>query len=401
MMKRRDILKGLLALPLPGGATGRARAASRSRRDIFAELGLRTFINAAGTYTSLTGSLLNEAALAALLQSSQEFVMLEDVQDKVGARIAALCHAEAATVTAGCWSAMVLGLAGVLTGEDQEKVRMLPHLDGSGMKSDVILQKSHRDGYEHALTNTGVTLIPIETRQEAENAISERTALLWFMNREAVSGQMRHGEWLELARKHHLPTMIDIAADVPPVENLWKFNEMGFDLVCLSGGKALCGPQSAGILMGKKELIAAARMNGPLGGGNIGRGMKVSKEEIISMYVALDNYIKRDHAKEWKIWEDRIAVIQRAITGIKHVQTAIVLPPIANHTPTLEITWDSSYTMTGAALAEKLRHGTPSIEVISGEKDNAIRMTVLLLKPGQEKIVAARVREELLKPEDR
>ena len=119
------------------------------------------------------------------------------------------------------------------------------------------------------------------------------------------------------------------------------------------------------------------------------------------MYVALDNYIKRDHAKEWKIWEDRIAVIQRAITGIKHVQTAIVLPPIANHTPTLEITWDSSYTMTGAALAEKLRHGTPSIEVISGEKDNAIRMTVLLLKPGQEKIVAARVREELLKPEDR
>ena len=111
------------------------------------------------------------------------------------------------------------------------------------------------NGYEHALTNAGVTLIPVETNQEAENAINEKTAMMWFLNREAPAGKIQHEEWLSIAKKHGLPTMIDLAADVPPVENLWKYNDMGFDLVCISGGKAICGPQSAGILMGKKILL--------------------------------------------------------------------------------------------------------------------------------------------------
>jgi L-seryl-tRNA(Ser) seleniumtransferase len=192
--------------------------------------------------------------------------------------------------------------------------------------------------------------------------------------------------------------MIDIAADVPPVENLWKFNDMGFDLVCISGGKALCGPQSAGILMGKKELIAAARLSAPPKGGNIGRGMKVNKEEIIGMYVALDEYVKRDHEKEWKTWEDKISMVNNIVLEVNGVKTEVVIPAIANHNPSLSITWDTEKTkLTRNELAEKLRKGNPAIETVPGDfGNNNIRITVFMLKPGQEKIVATRLKEELL-----
>jgi len=324
--------------------------------------------------------------------------MLEEVQDKVGQKIAELCHAEAALVTAGCWSALVLGTAGVLTGNDPKKVALLPKLEGSGMKSEIIIQKTHINGYHHAVTNTGASVITVETAEEAEGAINDKTAMMWFLNREAPVGKLQHLQWLDIAKKHAIPTMIDIAADVPPVENLWKYNKMGFDLVCISGGKAMCGPQSAGILMGKKDLIEAARLNGPPRGGNIGRGMKVNKEEIIGMYVALDSYIKRDHALDWKTWEERIAVINNAAKSVPGVTTEMIVPPVANHTPSLEITWDPSKVKeTRDGFGERLRKGSPSIEVIAWEKENSIRLTVFMLKPGQEKVVAKRIREELLK----
>ncbi len=400
-MKRRNVIKGLSLLPFAGGALGSvipsssAIAAPGAKRDVFAELGLRTFINAAGTYTSMTASLMPEEVMDAINSSAKEFVMLDEVQDKAGEKIAAMCHAEAAMVTAGCWSAMVLGMAGVLTGTDPKKIAQLPNLEG--LKSEVIIQKSHMNGYEHSLTNTGVTIVSVETTQEVENAINEKTAMMWFLNREAPAGKIQHEEWLAIAKKHGLPTMIDMAADVPPVENLWKYNDMGFDVACISGGKAICGPQSAGILMGKKDLIAAARLNGPPNGGNIGRGMKVNKEEIIGMYVALDSYINRDHNKEWKIWEDRIAVIDDAVKNISGVTTEIIIPPVANHTPSLEIVWDTTKVkITRDVFAEKLRKGSPSIEVVSWEKENSIRLTVFMLKPKQEKIVASRIKEELL-----
>lgn len=402
-MKRRNILKGLTLLPFAGGALGSvipssfAVAAPGAKRDVLAELGLRTFINAAGTYTSMTASLMPEEVMNAIDSSAKEFIMLDEVQDKVGAKIATMCHAESAMVTAGCWSAMVLGMAGVLTGKDSKKIIQLPRLENTGMKSEVIIQKTHMNGYEHALTNTGVTIVSVETAQEAESAVNDKTAMMWFLNREAPAGKIQHQEWLAIAKKHRLPTMIDMAADVPPAENLWKYNDMGFDMVCISGGKAIRGPQSTGVLMGKKDLIAAARLNGPPNGGNIGRGMKVNKEEMIGMYVALDSYIKRDHDKEWKMWEDRIALINNAVKNISGVTTEVTVPPIANHSPSLTIAWDNSKIKhTKESLGEKLRNGKPSIETVSWEKDNSIRITVFMLKPGQEKIVAARIKEELM-----
>ena len=398
-MKRRDLLKYASMLPIGTGVaaglipTKACAKAPAAKRNILKELGIRTFINAAGTYTAMTASLMHDEVVETIKQSAKQFAMLDEVQDKVGEKIAELCHAEAATVTAGCWSALVLGTAGVLTGMDMKKVAQLPNV--TGMKSEVIVQKGHNIGYVHALTNTGAIIVEIETAQELEKAINEKTAMMWFLNSNAPMGKIQHEEWVAIAKKYKIPTMIDMAADVPPVSNLWKYNELGFDLVCISGGKAMCGPQSAGILMGRKDLIAAARLSAPPRGGNIGRGMKVNKEEIVGMYVALEKYINQDHDAEWKMWESKIDFIKTAVNSVEGVTTEISVPPIANHTPLLFIKWDESKVKTNNKdLMLKLRNGSPSIEVMAN--GTGINITVFMLQEGEEKIVAKRVREELL-----
>lgn len=403
MLSRRKLIQRLSAMPLLGGLLGSAlplesvlASPVSAPRNLIKDLGIRTFVNAAGTYTAMTGSLMEEDVVATIIDASKEFMMLDDVQTKVGEKIAALTHAEAAVVTAGCFSAMTLGLAGVLTGMDQKKVEQLPHLDGSGMKSEVIAQKGHNVGYSHALTNTGCKIIQVETVEDVEKAITEKTALLWFLHIQSDKGQIQHQDWVNLGKKHNIPTMIDIAADVPPVENLWKFNDMGFDLVCVSGGKAMRGPQSAGILMGKKQYIAAARLSMPPRGSTIGRGMKVNKEEILGMYVALDKFVNTDQSKQWKIWEERAALIAGAATSVKGVTVVTTAPPLGNHTPTLRITWDAAAVkISPKELQEALRMGNPSIETVGDA--SGIGMTTWMLKPGQEKIVAARLKEELMK----
>jgi len=402
-MKRRDLLKYITVGPLTGAVIGSVvpsksitAAPAKPKRDLVKELGLRTFINAAGTYTTMTASLMHDEVLDAINGSAKEFIMYDEVQDKAGEKIAALCHAEAAMVTAGCWSALVLGTAGVLTGMDVQKIALLPNVEGLE-KNEVIVQKGHNHDYIHALTNTGIKPVVIETIEDLEKAINSKTALMYFLNESSPHGKILHKEWLEVAKKNAIPTIIDIAADIPPVENLWKYNEMGFDLICVSGGKALRGPQSAGLLYGKRDLIAAARLNSPPRGGNIGRGMKVNKEEILGMYAALDKYVKQDHDKEWKEWEKSIAVIENAAKKVNGVTTEVTVPPIANHTPALKITWDASQVkITNKEIQDNLRNGNPSIEVMSNA-DNTINITVFMLKPGQEKIVARRVHEELSK----
>ncbi|MEZ5103964.1 MAG: selenocysteine synthase [Draconibacterium sp.] len=401
-MKRRELIRNLSVLPIAGVAIGTAfpteslkaepNLAPATEKDIFKELGIRTFINAAGTYTAMSGCIMHDEVVATIRYSSQEFAMIDEVQEKVGAKIAAICHSEDATVTAGCWSALVLGTAGVLTGQDQQKVSQLPNLEG--MKSEVIVQKTHNHAYVHALTNTGVKIVEIETQDELEAAVNDKTAMMWFLNYAGPSGKISDKEWVALGKKHNIPTMIDMAADLPPVENLWKFNDMGFDLVCVSGGKGLRGPQSAGILMGKKDLIAAARLNAPPRGGNIGRGMKVNKEEILGMYIALEKFLSIDHNKEWKMWEDRVTTIENSAKKVNGVITKVTVPPVANVTPTLNISWDNNIKLTRDEFMDKLRSGDPSISVVSGG-ENSINITVWMLKPGQEKIVAKRVHEVL------
>jgi L-seryl-tRNA(Ser) seleniumtransferase len=398
-MQRRELLKYLSFTPLVAGVTGLQQSVSAAPppagRDLFKELGVRTFINAAGTFTMMTGSLMHDYVLDAMNNGAKEFCMLDELQ--VGEKIAALVHSEAAVVTSGAFSAMTLGLAGILTGMDQKKIEQLPHLEGTGMKSEVICQKAHEIVYNHALKNTGCKIIYIETVEELEKAINDKTALLHFLNIEADKGKIMHEEWVAIGKKNGIPTSIDIAADVPPVSNLLKFNDMGFSFVAISGGKAMRGPQSAGLLMGKKDIVSAARLHMPPRGFNVGRGMKVNKEEILGMYVALEKYISQDHDKEWKQWEAATAKIENSVKAVNGVTTKVTVPALGNTTPTLGISWDNNKVkLTGKELQQKLRNASPSIE-IGDVQEKSIAVTVWMLKPGQEKIVAARIAEELSK----
>ncbi|MEO8416454.1 MAG: selenocysteine synthase [Ginsengibacter sp.] len=403
-MKRRDIIKGLTLLALPGGVMGQGLASEpgfderqSSKRDLLKELGVRTFINARGTITAMSGSLMHDYVLDAITDSSRDFCMIEELQDKVGERIAAMVHSEAAMVSAGAFSALMLGMAGILTGTDPKKVEQLPQLEGTKIKSEVIIQNSHRIDYNHAFLNCGVKLVYVETPDDVDRAVNEKTASMHFLGSAAANGKIMHEEWIALARKYNLPTSIDIAANVPPVSNIWTFNDMGFSFVALSGGKAIQGPQSAGILMGKKDIIAGARLNSSPHSGTIGRGMKVNKEEILGMYVALESYINQDHDKEWKEWEDRVARIANAAESVGGVTTKSYVPPIADHTPTLNISWDTNKVkLSGDGLLEALRNGNPSIEAYGGGK-NSITVSPWMMRPDQVKIVVARIKEELLK----
>ena len=284
MANRRKFLKSLSVAPAVAGLAP-AAAAAAPKRDYFKDLGVRPLINAAGTYTMFTASLMQPEVMDAINYASKHFVRLSELHDAVGKRIAQLLGAEAAMVSAGAASALTLGTAGVLTGMDQKKVLQLPDL--TGLKSEVIVQKSHRVGYDHAIRNCGVKLIEVETRDELLRAINEKTAMMFFLNWANNDGQVKDQEFAQIGIDKGIPTMTDCAADSLPLENMTRFNKMGFSLVIFSGGKGIRGPQSAGVLMGKKEIIAAARLNGPPNGDTIGRGMKVNKEELLGMMVAV------------------------------------------------------------------------------------------------------------------
>lgn len=401
MIKRRTLLKSLSTLPLVGGFFGgnyllgkeAASLAQKPYRDYFKELGVRTFINAAGTYTAMSGCLMRDDVMDAINYASKQYVNIDDLQDKVGARIAELLECEAATVTAGCFSALTLGLAGVLTGTDARKAAQLP-TDLTGMKSEVILQKSHHIGYAHALKNCGVKLIEVETAAELEAAINDQTAMLWFLNYANPDGQIKYEEFVSIGKKHGIPTMIDCAADVPPKENLFKYTRMGFDLVCFSGGKGLRGPQSAGLLLGRKDLIAGARQNTLPRGDTVGRGMKVNKEETLGMLAALENFLSRDHEADWKLWEAQIKHIHDAVASVDGVMPEIHVPEIANHVPSLRVKWDmNKIKMDGNEVREKLRMGHPSIQTV-GDKES-LGITTWMMNPGEERVVASRIKEIL------
>jgi L-seryl-tRNA(Ser) seleniumtransferase len=377
-----------------GSGIGASPVAAAARRDYFRDLGIRPFINAAGTYTAMTASLMPPEVIDAIEYASKHYVMLSELQDKVGERIASLVHAEAAMVTSGAASALTLGTAAVLTGTDERKIVDLPNL--ATMKSEVIIQKSHRFGYDHAVRNCGVKLIEVETREDLERAINPQTAMMLFYNNNNTEGRIRDEEFAQLGKKHGVPTFNDAAADVPPVENLWKYTKMGFDLVTFSGGKGIRGPQSAGLLLGRKDLIAAARLNAPPNGNTVGRGMKVNKEEILGMLVALEMYLEKDHAQERREFDKRAEVIRAAAAGVSGVTADVFVPDVANHVPHVRITWDAAQKgLTAAEAVKALRDGEPSIGTRSEGKD--VVVGVWMMRQGEEKVVARRLKEVLEK----
>ncbi|MAR62897.1 MAG: selenocysteine synthase [Flavobacteriaceae bacterium] len=399
MGTRRKALKSLISIPFIGGVLSSNELLTyqngnlvKLNRDYFKELGIRTFINAAGTYTSMTGSLMPKEVIDAINYGSLEYVNLDELQDKVGERIAELLECEYATVSSGCFGAMSIAMAGVMSGKDPKKIKQLP--DTTGLRNEVILQESHTIGYAQALTNVGAKLVKVKTAEELENAINKKTAMLWFLNANTDRGDIKWEEFVSLGKKHNIPTFIDCAADVPPVDNLFKFTRIGFDMVAFSGGKGLRGPQSAGLLLGKKEYIEAARLHTPPRGETIGRGMKVNKEEVLGMLAALELYLSKDHQAEWKMWEDQIDLISESAKSISGVETTIHVPPHANHVPSLKIRWDESKVNISPDNVRKiLREGSPSIETVGNK--NEIGITTWMMVPGQEKIVAKKIKKIL------
>jgi len=417
-MNRRDILKRLSLLPLATAAIGNVHAeaalangssdqpapstnhphpgadpsAPPVTRDLFAELGVTRVINANVTMTFLSGSLMLPEVLEAINSTAHDFADMFDLQDKVGAKIAEMLKVEAAMVTSGAACAILLGTAASITGTDKEKIKLIPNLPGP--RPEVIMQKSHRYLFDQAVTTTGAKIVEVEGPDEMEKAFSAQTVMALFFNA-AERHSIKHEEFLTIARRHKIPTFLDAAADVPPVENLFKYQKMGFDLVTFSGGKMLRGPQSAGLLFGRKDLIEAARLNHSPHEAPIGRPMKVNKEEMFGMYAALKSYLERDHQKEWDEWLERARHIAARLASVPTLKSEVVVDPgPANAFPSLSVDWDrQKVKITPKEVLKALKEGNPSI--VAGGRHDKLTIGVVLLRPDQIEVVAQRVKKIL------
>jgi len=328
-----------------------------------------------------------------MAMAGRHFVSIPELEVAAGNRMAEMLKLPdgyTALVTSGAAAAMQSGLAGILTGGNESLVRQLPDLNG--MKSEVIIQKSHRNPFDHQLRSTGIRLVEIETVDELRNAVNSRTAMMHFTNFANSAGQIKVDEWVRWAKQFNIPCMNDAAADTPPVSHLWDYAAMGYDLVTFSGGKAIRGPQCAGLLIGRKEMVANALLNNSPHEDTLGRSQKVGKEEIIGMVKALELFLAEDHDSLAKEWQDRLEAISREITKIPGVSTSFFLPDIANHVPHMQITWDEARVRLTVEEARKtLRASTPSIVIGGGEERPGLSMNSFMLQPGEDKIVAAQL----------
>ena len=358
----------------------------------YEDIGVRRVINGRGTVTVLGGSIMPPEVVAAMVDAAKSHVSLPDLQRKAGAKIAEMIGVPAAMIACGAASAITCGTAACLHRGDREKAYQLP--DVTGVPNEIISQKAHRCGYEAQMWLTGARTTWVETREELENAISDKTAMMFFLNKADPDGQIKRAEWIEAARKHGVPTLNDAAADVPPMERLKGYVDEGFDLVVFSGGKGLIGPQASGLLLGREDLIDAAWMSiSPRGG--IGRGMKVGKEEIMGLVAAVERYLRIDHDAERKELDRRAAHIIDTVKGISTVACEIDVPPIANRIPHVTVRWDEGAVgKSPRQVIDELLNGEPAI-AISGGGDNGVRISVWQMQPGEAETVAAHLFEVL------
>jgi len=355
----------------------------------YEELGVTTVINCEGTMTMLGGSVLRPELEAVMAMAGRHFVSIPELEVAAGKRIAEMLklpEGYTALVTSGAAAAIQSGLAGILTGDNEALIRQLPDL--TGMKSEVIIQKSHRNPFDHQLRSTGIKLIVVETREQLAQAVNERTAMMHFTNFANAAGQIKVDEWAKLAKQYNVPCMNDAAADTPPVSHLWDYTNMGYDLVTFSGGKAMRGPQCAGLLIGRKDRVANALLNNSPHEDTLGRSQKVGKEEIVGMVKALELYLKEDHDALAKEWQDGLVGISRELAKVPGVTTSFYVPDIANHVPHMQITWDSRISLTPQQVSKLLRSSKPAIVIGGGEERPGLNMNSFMLQPGEDKIVA-------------
>jgi L-seryl-tRNA(Ser) seleniumtransferase len=403
-LRRRTFVRTGLALPMAGLAgsalTGRGGAATKPAAGIYASLGVRTFINAVGTITTLSGTLMPPEVTRAMEEASRSFVAIHELQAKVGARLCELTGAPAAFVTAGASAALCLASCAVTAGNDREKMLQLPDL--TGMKSEFIIQRAHRSSYDHAFRMVGGKLVTVETADEVRAAINARTAaLVMVLSHNSVGHKVELDELIDIAHKAHLPLILDAAAEVPPPENLRKFVGMGADLVAFSGGKNLRGPQCSGILMGRKDLVEAAYANSSPNN-YLPRVAKVGKEEIVGLLTAVEICLRKDHAAERREYHAMLDRIAGRLKGVPTVATELIPNLDFSHSPRLSVQWDEARLgITLDQMVRRLRAGEPSIEASDMTKFRpswkGLGIFPYNLRPGEEIAIAEQVKRILLK----
>ena len=368
--------------------------------NIYKRLGIRTVINGNATLTRLGGSIMPPEVVAAMAEASKNFVDIVELQKRVGEEIAKLTHNEAAYVSCGAAAALTLSTAACVTGLDAAKREKLPHLDDS-MKSEVIVHRHGRVGYDFAVRQVGVTFVEIgnengTTPDELENAITEKTAaIFYFANPSREHLWVPYEKAITIAKKHGVPLIIDAAAQLPPPENLWHFTQMGADLVLFSGGKGLQGPQSSGLIVGKKSLIEAIAFNGPPHP-FIGRGMKVGKEEMVGLLAAVEWYLNQDPREVQQSYEDQVTYYAEVFKDIQGITVHRSFPSEAGQPmPRTEIRFDAEQlNITRDEILQQLQTGDPAID-IAGAGANGVLINGQTLMPEEVEIIVRRLKEIL------
>lgn len=373
--------------------------------DYYQKLGVTPLINAAGTYTVLSASLMPEEVQAAVALAAQKPVHLMELHKAAGEYLARRLRCEGALVTAGAAAAITLATAACITRGNKSAILDIP-TEMQGLKNEVIVQKAHHYDYDHAIRGCGARFVDVETLDEYERAFTERTVMTQFFNA-AEGGRISREDWVRVAHQHGVPCFNDAAADVPPISNLWNYTEMGFDLVAFSGGKGIRGPQCTGLLLGKKDLIDAAQLNNSPHSNTIGRGMKVGKEEIVGLLAAVDWFLKQDDAAMEAEYRARAQRITERVRSIPGVEARIFIPSVANHVPHLLISYDPNrIKLSASEVMQKMRDGTPRIELNPSTGGgpssaglpgghNVLVVGVWMLQPGEDQIVGRRLQEVL------
>ena len=362
-------------------------------------LGVRPHIGAHEHISRLSGSRMTPEVMDAMREANQFFVDMNELSDAAGKRVAELLGAEAAMVTAGGFSSMILGAAACLTGMDPDKADALPHPQWP--KRECLIQTRHRFGYDRAYRAAGMTIVEAETRDALVAKISGNTAMIAALA--AVEEQREFGppkprkralspedsvlmpdELIAIGKDKGVPVLVDMASDLPPASNLTRWVKAGADLVVVSGGKGLRGPQSTGILAGRKDLIEAARLNAAPNG-NIGRGMKVGKEEIIALVVALEAYVKRDHDRDIRTWNERARWLANELQNVPGLTAEFAVN--TKGYGDVDLSWDEKIIpLTHAELRERLMAGSPRMTY------DGTTVRVRQITDGEVRVVARRLR---------
>jgi L-seryl-tRNA(Ser) seleniumtransferase len=375
-----------------------ALPAATTSGSIYSRLGIRTFINAYGTLTTLSGTLMAPEVKRAMEEASQHFVPIHDLQKKVGERLSELTGAESGFVTAGASAALCLATCAVTAGAEPAKIDRLPDL--TGMRSEIVIQKIHRNSYDHAFRMVGVKLVEAETSEELKKAINDKTAALaMVLSHNSLGHKVELEEMIAIAHAARLPLILDAAAEIPPADNLRRFVKMGADLVAFSGGKELRGPQCSGLLLGRKALIEAAYANSAPHN-RFARNAKVGKEEIVGLLTAVEIALKKDEAAERSQREATLRRIADRLAGIPTVTTEFIPNLDPSHSPRLSVQWDEQkLRLTVAEMVTQLREGEPPIVTADMTRFRpswkGLGVFANQLRPGEDQVVAKRVRQIL------